>query len=126
MYFGICRAHYHHKFPCKVDDFQGNSKNLNTPVVLNITYDCRNVRDNKMIHLLIFIFVLRLPLGDLWIEDQFLDVGHFISVTVITFLLLLARRKSNIVKEMDKMKNKREEKRAQFSEIRNKRAQVRM
>ncbi|XP_028589523.1 kinesin-like protein KIF2C isoform X1 [Podarcis muralis] len=34
-----------------------------------------------------------------------------------------ARRKSNIVKEMDKMKNKREEKRAQFSEIRNKRAQ---
>ncbi|XP_061488730.1 kinesin-like protein KIF2C isoform X2 [Rhineura floridana] len=34
-----------------------------------------------------------------------------------------ARRKSNIVKEMEKMKNKREEKRAQFSEIRNKRAQ---
>ncbi|XP_077190102.1 kinesin-like protein KIF2C isoform X4 [Paroedura picta] len=34
-----------------------------------------------------------------------------------------ARRKSNIVKEMEKMKSKREEKRAQFSEIRNKRAQ---
>ncbi|XP_067324018.1 kinesin-like protein KIF2C isoform X2 [Anolis sagrei] len=35
---------------------------------------------------------------------------------------LPARRKS-IVKEMEKMKNKREEKRAQFSELRNKRAQ---
>ncbi|XP_054837260.1 kinesin-like protein KIF2C isoform X2 [Eublepharis macularius] len=34
-----------------------------------------------------------------------------------------ARRKSNIVKEMEKMKSKREEKRAQFSEIRSKRAQ---
>ncbi|XP_062996437.1 kinesin-like protein KIF2C isoform X2 [Elgaria multicarinata webbii] len=34
-----------------------------------------------------------------------------------------ARRKSNIVKEMEKMKSKREEKRAQFSEMRNKRAQ---
>ncbi|KAL7985157.1 hypothetical protein Chor_003727 [Crotalus horridus] len=34
-----------------------------------------------------------------------------------------ARRKSNIVKEMEKMKNKREEKKAQFSEIRNRRAQ---
>ncbi|KAG8132301.1 hypothetical protein E2320_010171 [Naja naja] len=34
-----------------------------------------------------------------------------------------ARKKSNIVKEMEKMKNKREEKRAQFSEIRNRRAQ---
>lgn len=34
-----------------------------------------------------------------------------------------ARRKSNIVKEMEKMKSKREEKRTQFSEIRNKRAQ---
>uniref|UniRef100_A0A8D0DY32 Kinesin-like protein n=1 Tax=Salvator merianae TaxID=96440 RepID=A0A8D0DY32_SALMN len=34
-----------------------------------------------------------------------------------------ARRKSNIVKEMEKMKSKREEKRAQFSEIRHKRAQ---
>ncbi|XP_042747926.1 kinesin-like protein KIF2C isoform X3 [Lagopus leucura] len=33
------------------------------------------------------------------------------------------RRKSNIVKEMEKMKNKREEKRAQLSEIRIKRAQ---
>nr|DBA17721.1 TPA: hypothetical protein GDO54_016050 [Pyxicephalus adspersus] len=33
------------------------------------------------------------------------------------------RRKSNIVKEMEKMKSKREEKRAQFSEIRTKRAQ---
>uniref|UniRef100_A0A8C3M2L0 Kinesin-like protein n=1 Tax=Chrysolophus pictus TaxID=9089 RepID=A0A8C3M2L0_CHRPC len=33
------------------------------------------------------------------------------------------RRKSNIVKEMEKMKNKREEKRAQLSEIRTKRAQ---
>ncbi|XP_027644046.1 kinesin-like protein KIF2C isoform X2 [Falco peregrinus] len=33
------------------------------------------------------------------------------------------RRKSNIVKEMEKMKNKREEKRAQISEIRTKRAQ---
>ncbi|XP_062996447.1 kinesin-like protein KIF2C isoform X3 [Elgaria multicarinata webbii] len=36
---------------------------------------------------------------------------------------LPARRKSNIVKEMEKMKSKREEKRAQFSEMRNKRAQ---
>ncbi|KFQ01186.1 Kinesin-like KIF2C, partial [Haliaeetus albicilla] len=34
------------------------------------------------------------------------------------------RRRSNIVKEMEKMKNKREEKRAQISEIRTKRAQV--
>ncbi|XP_048354186.1 kinesin-like protein KIF2C [Sphaerodactylus townsendi] len=34
-----------------------------------------------------------------------------------------ARRRSNVVKEMEKMKSKREEKRAQFSEIRNKRAQ---
>ncbi|XP_070601107.1 kinesin-like protein KIF2C [Erythrolamprus reginae] len=34
-----------------------------------------------------------------------------------------ARKKSNIVKEMEKMKNKREEKKAQFSEIRNRRAQ---
>ncbi|KAM6415000.1 kinesin-like protein KIF2C [Rhynochetos jubatus] len=33
------------------------------------------------------------------------------------------RRKSNIVKEMERMKNKREEKRAQISEIRTKRAQ---
>ncbi|XP_019474355.1 kinesin-like protein KIF2C isoform X3 [Meleagris gallopavo] len=33
------------------------------------------------------------------------------------------RRKSNIVKEMEKMKNKREEKRAQLTEIRTKRAQ---
>ncbi|XP_053100286.1 kinesin-like protein KIF2C isoform X2 [Hemicordylus capensis] len=33
------------------------------------------------------------------------------------------RRKSNLVKEMEKMKSKREEKRAQFSELRNKRAQ---
>ncbi|XP_047915221.1 kinesin-like protein KIF2C isoform X2 [Anser cygnoides] len=33
------------------------------------------------------------------------------------------RRRSNIVKEMEKMKNKREEKRAQISEIRTKRAQ---
>ncbi|XP_074858858.1 kinesin-like protein KIF2C isoform X2 [Carettochelys insculpta] len=33
------------------------------------------------------------------------------------------RRKSNIVREMEKMKNKREEKRAQISEIRTKRAQ---
>ncbi|KAM3914408.1 kinesin-like protein KIF2C [Leptodactylus fuscus] len=34
-----------------------------------------------------------------------------------------ARRKSNIVKEMEKMKNKREEKRAQNTELRSKRAQ---
>lgn len=34
-----------------------------------------------------------------------------------------ARRKSNIVKEMEKMKSKREEKRAQHSELRTKRAQ---
>ncbi|KFQ14821.1 Kinesin-like KIF2C, partial [Leptosomus discolor] len=33
------------------------------------------------------------------------------------------RRRSNVVKEMEKMKNKREEKRAQISEIRTKRAQ---
>lgn len=39
-------------------------------------------------------------------------------------LLFLVRRKSCIVKEMEKMKNKREEKRAQNSEIRIKRAQV--
>ncbi|XP_051480538.1 kinesin-like protein KIF2C isoform X2 [Apus apus] len=36
---------------------------------------------------------------------------------------LPVRRKSNIVKEMEKMKNRREEKRAQISEIRTKRAQ---
>lgn len=40
------------------------------------------------------------------------------------FLFYPVRRKTNIVKEMEKMKNKREEKRAQISEIRTKRAQV--
>uniref|UniRef100_A0A8C9ELX6 Kinesin-like protein n=1 Tax=Pavo cristatus TaxID=9049 RepID=A0A8C9ELX6_PAVCR len=39
------------------------------------------------------------------------------------FHFYLVRRKSNIVKEMEKMKNRREEKRAQLSEIRTKRAQ---
>uniref|UniRef100_A0A8C6ZU70 Kinesin-like protein n=1 Tax=Nothoprocta perdicaria TaxID=30464 RepID=A0A8C6ZU70_NOTPE len=39
------------------------------------------------------------------------------------FDFYLVRRRSNIVKEMEKMKNKREEKRAQISEIRTKRAQ---
>uniref|UniRef100_A0A8C3TI27 Kinesin-like protein n=1 Tax=Catharus ustulatus TaxID=91951 RepID=A0A8C3TI27_CATUS len=39
------------------------------------------------------------------------------------FLFHLVRRRSNIVKEMEKMKNKREEKRAQMSESRIKRAQ---
>uniref|UniRef100_A0A6I8RIR5 Kinesin-like protein n=1 Tax=Xenopus tropicalis TaxID=8364 RepID=A0A6I8RIR5_XENTR len=41
----------------------------------------------------------------------------------ICFYNFLARRKSNIVKEMEKMKNKREEQRAQNSELRIKRAQ---
>uniref|UniRef100_K7FGY6 Kinesin-like protein n=1 Tax=Pelodiscus sinensis TaxID=13735 RepID=K7FGY6_PELSI len=41
----------------------------------------------------------------------------------VNVLLFSVRRKSNIVKEMEKMKNKREEKRAQISEIRTKRAQ---
>lgn len=40
------------------------------------------------------------------------------------FSFYLVRRRSNIVKEMEKMKNKREEKRAQISEIRTRRAQV--
>uniref|UniRef100_A0A672UR50 Kinesin-like protein n=1 Tax=Strigops habroptila TaxID=2489341 RepID=A0A672UR50_STRHB len=43
--------------------------------------------------------------------------------TVEMLLFYLVRRRSNIVKEMEKMKNKREEKRAQISEIRTKRAQ---
>lgn len=42
----------------------------------------------------------------------------------INVCLFPVRRKSNIVKEMEKMKSKREEKRAQISEIRTKRAQV--
>uniref|UniRef100_A0A8D2IWF3 Kinesin-like protein n=1 Tax=Varanus komodoensis TaxID=61221 RepID=A0A8D2IWF3_VARKO len=50
-------------------------------------------------------------------------VSCCISELLMSLWLPLARRKSNIVKEMEKMKNKREEKRAQFSEIRNKRAQ---
>ncbi|OXB68513.1 hypothetical protein ASZ78_000450 [Callipepla squamata] len=40
------------------------------------------------------------------------------------FHFYLVRRKSNIVKEMEKMKNRREEKKAQISEIRTKRAQI--
>uniref|UniRef100_A0A674HZ64 Kinesin-like protein n=1 Tax=Terrapene triunguis TaxID=2587831 RepID=A0A674HZ64_9SAUR len=41
----------------------------------------------------------------------------------VNVCLFPVRRKSNIVKEMEKMKSKREEKRAQISEIRTKRAQ---
>ncbi|XP_065529583.1 kinesin-like protein KIF2C isoform X2 [Lathamus discolor] len=48
-------------------------------------------------------------------EDHLLP-GRISSVSPV-------RRRSNIVKEMEKMKNKREEKRAQISEIRTKRAQ---
>ncbi|KAM9008212.1 kinesin-like protein KIF2C isoform 2-T2 [Ara ararauna] len=48
-------------------------------------------------------------------EDH-LPLGRISSVSPV-------RRRSNIVKEMEKMKNKREEKRAQISEIRTKRAQ---
>uniref|UniRef100_A0A8C5TWR0 Kinesin-like protein n=1 Tax=Malurus cyaneus samueli TaxID=2593467 RepID=A0A8C5TWR0_9PASS len=44
-----------------------------------------------------------------------LEVCHYANIQV--------RRRSNIVKEMEKMRNKREEKRAQISEIRIKRAQ---
>lgn len=57
----------------------------------------------------------------LWVRQA---TVYGISAAVMALLLPLARRKSNIVKEMEKMKSKREEKRAQFSEIRNKRAQV--
>uniref|UniRef100_A0A8C5SKM0 Kinesin-like protein n=1 Tax=Laticauda laticaudata TaxID=8630 RepID=A0A8C5SKM0_LATLA len=54
--------------------------------------------------------------------------GHEVTEEIpqslrIVSAAIQARRKSNIVKEMEKMKNKREEKRAQFSEIRNRRAQ---
>ncbi|XP_009882971.1 PREDICTED: kinesin-like protein KIF2C [Charadrius vociferus] len=49
-------------------------------------------------------------------EDHMPAAGMSSSVSPV-------RRKTNIVKEMEKMKNKREEKRAQISEIRTKRAQ---
>ncbi|XP_054068094.1 kinesin-like protein KIF2C [Rissa tridactyla] len=49
-------------------------------------------------------------------EDHLPAAGTNASVSPV-------RRRTNIVKEMEKMKNKREEKRAQISEIRTKRAQ---
>ncbi|KAL8178805.1 UNVERIFIED_CONTAM: hypothetical protein K2H54_056603, partial [Gekko kuhli] len=52
-----------------------------------------------------------------------MEVESSASVPTRSRSALPARRKSNIVKEMEKMKSKREEKRAQFSEIRNKRTQ---
>uniref|UniRef100_A0A8B9TSW4 Kinesin-like protein n=1 Tax=Anas platyrhynchos TaxID=8839 RepID=A0A8B9TSW4_ANAPL len=63
-------------------------------------------------------------------ENVTVQVSILVSLKVLTcqqqhevFSFYLVRRRSNIVKEMEKMKNKREEKRAQISEIRTKRAQ---
>ncbi|XP_031973385.1 kinesin-like protein KIF2C isoform X3 [Corvus moneduloides] len=55
-------------------------------------------------------------------EDQ-MAVDPCTSLQSRKYLSLPVRRRSNVVKEMEKMRNKREEKRAQISEIRIKRAQ---
>uniref|UniRef100_A0A8C9EL10 Kinesin-like protein n=1 Tax=Pavo cristatus TaxID=9049 RepID=A0A8C9EL10_PAVCR len=58
-------------------------------------------------------------------ENVTIQVSALVSPEIVMkcFHFYLVRRKSNIVKEMEKMKNRREEKRAQLSEIRTKRAQ---
>ncbi|XP_014106096.1 kinesin-like protein KIF2C isoform X3 [Parus major] len=55
-------------------------------------------------------------------EDE-MAVDPCTSLQTRKYVSLPVRRRSNIVKEMEKMRNKREEKRAQMSEIRLKRAQ---
>ncbi|XP_023773802.1 kinesin-like protein KIF2C isoform X4 [Cyanistes caeruleus] len=55
-------------------------------------------------------------------EDE-MAVDPCTSLQTRKYVSLPVRRRSNIVKEMEKMRNKREEKRAQMSEIRIKRAQ---
>ncbi|XP_072199627.1 kinesin-like protein KIF2C isoform X2 [Excalfactoria chinensis] len=57
------------------------------------------------------------------LQENEMGVDPCTSTQVRNSLAAPVRRKSNIVKEMEKMKNKREEKRAQLSEIRIKRAQ---
>ncbi|XP_052522351.1 kinesin-like protein KIF2C isoform X5 [Tympanuchus pallidicinctus] len=57
------------------------------------------------------------------LQENEMGVDPCTSTQIRNNLAVPVRRKSNIVKEMEKMKNKREEKRAQLSEIRIKRAQ---
>ncbi|XP_009578292.1 PREDICTED: kinesin-like protein KIF2C isoform X3 [Fulmarus glacialis] len=57
------------------------------------------------------------------LQENEMGVDPCTSAQTRNNLLVPVRRRSNIVKEMEKMKNKREEKRAQISEIRSKRAQ---
>ncbi|XP_010714504.1 kinesin-like protein KIF2C isoform X7 [Meleagris gallopavo] len=57
------------------------------------------------------------------LQENEMGVDPCTSTQIRNNLAVPVRRKSNIVKEMEKMKNKREEKRAQLTEIRTKRAQ---
>ncbi|XP_015146781.1 kinesin-like protein KIF2C isoform X6 [Gallus gallus] len=57
------------------------------------------------------------------LQENEMGVDPRASTQIRNNLAVPVRRKSNIVKEMEKMKNRREEKRAQLSEIRTKRAQ---
>ncbi|XP_050757067.1 kinesin-like protein KIF2C isoform X2 [Gymnogyps californianus] len=57
------------------------------------------------------------------LQENEMGVDPCTSTQTRNNLSVPVRRRSNIVKEMEKMKNKREEKRAQISEIRTKRAQ---
>ncbi|XP_068879388.1 kinesin-like protein KIF2C isoform X4 [Aphelocoma coerulescens] len=57
------------------------------------------------------------------VQEDEMAVDPCTSLQSRKYLSLPVRRRSNIVKEMEKMRNKREEKRAQISEIRIKRAQ---
>ncbi|XP_065595939.1 kinesin-like protein KIF2C isoform X3 [Cyrtonyx montezumae] len=57
------------------------------------------------------------------LQENEMGVDACTSMQIRNNLAVAVRRKSNIVKEMEKMKNKREEKKAQISEIRTKRAQ---
>uniref|UniRef100_A0A7M4FJQ6 Kinesin-like protein n=1 Tax=Crocodylus porosus TaxID=8502 RepID=A0A7M4FJQ6_CROPO len=57
------------------------------------------------------------------LQENEMEVDPSSSMQARNAVAAPVRRKSNIVKEMEKMKNKREEKRAQNSEIRTKRAQ---
>ncbi|XP_071421358.1 kinesin-like protein KIF2C isoform X3 [Pithys albifrons albifrons] len=57
------------------------------------------------------------------LQEEEMVVDPCTSLQARKYLSVPVRRRSNIVKEMEKMKSKREEKRAQISEIRIKRAQ---
>ncbi|XP_017599082.1 PREDICTED: kinesin-like protein KIF2C isoform X3 [Corvus brachyrhynchos] len=57
------------------------------------------------------------------VQEDEMAVDPCTSLQSRKYLSLPVRRRSNVVKEMEKMRNKREEKRAQISEIRIKRAQ---